>query len=56
MKFVGVLLESAAGLQKLINVEITKAWYGEPIDGSKLKEREAKTSHSIDMENLRNGT
>jgi len=38
------------------DVEITKAWYGDPINGSKLKVREAKTSHSIDVENLRNGT
>lgn len=35
------------------DVEVTKAWYGEPIDGSKLKEREAKTSHSIDVENMK---
>lgn len=38
---------------RIVDVEVTKAWYGEPIDGSKLKEREAKTSHSIDVENMK---
>lgn len=36
------------------DVEVTRAWYGEQIDGSKLKEREANTSHSIDVENMKN--
>ena len=53
MKFVGRLLESVVCLQKLIDVEITKQWYGETIDGKQLKEKEASTSHSIDVENMR---
>ena len=32
------------------DVEITKEWYGEPIDGSELKERESYTSHAMDKE------
>ena len=36
------------------DVEITKAWYGDTITGEKVKERESKTSHSMDAE-LRNG-
>ena len=35
------------------DVEITKQWYGETIDGKQLKEKEASTSHSIDVENMR---
>ena len=36
------------------DVAISKAWYGEEIDGSKVKEKEANTSHAIDEENIRN--
>lgn len=50
MKFVGRLLESVAGLQKLIDVEITKQWYGDTITGEKLRDRESKTSHAMDAE------
>ena len=35
------------------DVDITKAWYGETINGEKLKQKEASTSHSIDVENMR---
>ena len=45
--------KSALSIPIKCDVEITRAWYGEQIDGSKLKEREAKTSHSIDVENMK---
>lgn len=32
------------------DVEITREWYGTPIDGSELKKREAQTSHATDAE------
>ena len=32
------------------DVEITKEWYGQPIDGSKLKHKETQTSHAMDAE------
>ena len=35
------------------DVEITRAWYGERIDGAELKKRETNTSHSIDVEKWR---
>lgn len=45
--------KSALSIPIKCDVEVTRAWYGEQIDGSKLKEREAKTSHSIDVENMK---
>ena len=34
------------------DVEVTRAWYGERIDGSALKKKESNTSHSMDAELL----
>lgn len=35
------------------DVEITKAWYGETIDGNEIKQKESNTSHGMDVDNLR---
>lgn len=35
------------------DVEITKAWYGEPITGEALKQKETTTSHGMDVEKVR---
>ena len=45
--------ESGLSIPIKCDVEITKAWYGDAIDGQKLKGRESKTSHAMDAE-LRN--
>lgn len=36
------------------DVDVTKEWYGEVIDGDALRVKESNTSHSIDVENWRN--
>lgn len=36
------------------DVEITRAWYGEKLDGTEIKQKETQTSHAMDEE-LRNG-
>ena len=35
------------------DVEITKNWYGETIDGGVIKKKELNTSHSMDVDNTR---
>lgn len=32
------------------DVTITKEWYGEPVDGSEVKQKETQTSHAMDAE------
>lgn len=45
--------ESGLTIPIKCDVEITRAWYGDTITGEKLKVKEANTSHSIDVENMR---
>lgn len=35
------------------DVEITRAWYGETLDGDTIKSKETSTSHGLDVENWR---
>lgn len=52
-----IMCESASQLLEMpisCDVELTNAWYGEKLDGTKLKEKETQTSHAMDEE-LRNG-
>lgn len=42
--------EKILGMPFKCDVEITREWYGEPIDGSKVKQKEAQTSHAMDAE------
>ena len=36
-----------------VDVEITRAWYGETVSGAEVKEKEVNTSHGLDVENWR---
>lgn len=38
------------------DVEITRQWYGDPIDGSELKAKETNTSHGLDVDNWRDAS
>lgn len=52
-----IMSEAAAEILEMpigCDVEVTDRWYGEPIDGTALKVKESTTSHSIDVETLRN--
>ena len=42
--------ESGLTIPIKCDVEITRAWYGDTVTGEKIKERESKTSHAMDME------
>lgn len=35
------------------DVECTRVWYGEPIDGNEIKEKEVNTSHGMDVEKIK---
>lgn len=52
-----IMCESASKLLEMpisCDVEITRAWYGEKLDGTEIKQKETQTSHAMDKE-LRNG-
>jgi len=48
-----IAAEKILGMPIRCDVEITKCWYGETIDGNQIKQKEVNTSHGLDVEKLR---